>query len=145
PYTTATNRAHDVGFANYNNTSHLTVTTHIPPSTGTFSETTKYSSGNYVEVIVQWDQPRGFSGIFGSDPIPIKARAVARMKRSPATPGLLLLNPSASGVLSATGNGSITVKNSAIVVNSTSSTAITTSGSNSVITDASPGQPILVA
>src|SRR5439155_7212357 len=38
---------------------------------------------NYVEVVVQWNQARGFSSIFGSGAIPVRARSVAMVALKP--------------------------------------------------------------
>ena len=45
----------------------------IPPISGDY-----VGSSSYVEVVVQWNQQRTFSSIFGSGSIPIRARAVAK-------------------------------------------------------------------
>jgi Flp pilus assembly protein TadG len=89
----------------------------------------------YAEVTVTYHHSRFFSAIWGTGAIPVSARAVARGQWVPAPAGLLLLDPSASGALTATGNGSVTVTNAAIHVNSNSASAIVTAGTNAVITD----------
>jgi hypothetical protein len=94
----------------------------------------------YAEVTVTYNQARFFSSMWGSGNIPVSARAVARGQWLPATPGILVLDPTASGSLLTTGNGSITAKNGPIIVDSNSASAITASGANSVITD--PNNPI---
>jgi Flp pilus assembly protein TadG len=140
PYTATKNTAQNVAKANYADTSHLTVTANIPPTQGTFKNITSNSHGSYVEVIVEWNQTTCFSGVFGFSTIPVSARAVARVRLVPVAPALLLLDPTDPSVLSTTGNGSIVVKNGSIVVDSNSASAITTSGSHGVISDANPGQ-----
>src|SRR5262249_33279751 len=66
------------------------------------------SSGNlkpgYAEVTVQYNEPRFFSGLWGQGTIPITARAVARGTWSVVVDGILVLDPSSSGALTATGN-----------------------------------------
>lgn len=62
------------------------VTVNIPPTSGIAS-----GKAGYAEVIVQYNQPRGFSSIIGSGRIPVKARAVAR--GNPGDVGILLLDP----------------------------------------------------
>jgi Flp pilus assembly protein TadG len=135
----ATSTANQNGYTGSNSS----ITVNVNPS--------KYQGGpnvgqtipaGYVEVIVTYNQARFFSALWGTSTIPVSARAVARGQWTPAAPGLLTLDPSANGAIEATGNGSITVRNAAIVDDSKSSSAILTSGSNAVITDASPGQPI---
>src|SRR5262249_44138106 len=80
------------------------------------------SSGNlkpgYAEVTVQYNEPRFFSALWGQGTIPIQARAVARGTWSVIADGLLLLEPSGSGALSAKGGGSCRVCGGRIVVNS---------------------------
>jgi Flp pilus assembly protein TadG len=98
----------------------------------------------YAEVIVTYNQARFFSSLWDTNTILVSARAVARGQWVPASPGVLILNPTASASLDATGNGNITVKNAPIIVDSSSSSAIVTAGANAVVTDATPGQPILV-
>jgi hypothetical protein len=98
----------------------------------------------YAEVIVTYNQVRFFSSLWGSSNIPISARAVARGQWGPASPGLLTLNPTASGSLDASGNGTIVVTNAAIVVDSNSASAIVTSGSHATVSAPTPGQQILV-
>jgi hypothetical protein len=97
----------------------------------------------YVEVIVTYNQARFFSNLWGSGNIPVSARAVARGEWVAASPGLLLLDPTASGALDATGNGDVTVTNGSIVVDSSSSSGIITSGKNALVSD--PNGPILVS
>ncbi len=79
------------------------------------------ASGNlrpgYAEVTVQYNEPRFFSAIWGNETIPIQARAVARGTWTVVIDGILLLDPSNSGALTAKGNGSFTVTG-AVVVNS---------------------------
>src|SRR5262245_4917581 len=49
------------------------VTVNLPPKSGIYK-----GLDGYVEVLVTFNQQRLFSRIFGSDPIPVTARAVAR-------------------------------------------------------------------
>ena len=77
----------------------------------------------YVEVIVQYNAGRTFSGIFGSGAIPVRARAVARGQWSSDTNMVILLNLSSSSVLSiATGCG--LKVNGGLLVNTSSSAGI---------------------
>jgi Putative Flp pilus-assembly TadE/G-like len=105
-----------------------TVTVHIPPTSGPFTGT-----AGFAEVIVTYYQPRGFSGIFGSGTIPVTARAVARGLWTTYANGIILLDPTASGALTDSGNGSITVNGGAsIVIDSSSASAAVVSGNGSV-------------
>jgi Flp pilus assembly protein TadG len=92
----------------------------------------------YAEVNVTLYQTPIFSAIFHSGSIPISARAVARGRMYSATsPAVLILDPSGSGVLSVSGGGNsggLTASNGSVVVNSTSISAINTSGSHATVT-----------
>jgi hypothetical protein len=111
-----------------------TVTVNIPPASGKFT-----GQAGYAEVIITYNQPRYFSNIFGVGAVPVSARAVARGQWVPQNNGVIVLDPTASGSLSANGNGDTFVKNSSIIVDSNSSTAATTVG-NSYVAD--PNRPI---
>lgn len=91
----------------------------------------------YVEVTVQRNQPRYFSGIISSEKIPVSARAVARGKWAPAFVGIHVLDLHASGALRATGGGmgSITGGAAVIVNSDASDAAITTGGSTLTASD----------
>jgi hypothetical protein len=102
-----------------------TVTIHIPPTSGSNNGKT-----GYVEAIVQYNQPRYFSGIFGSAAIPVKARAVSRVI-SYDKPSIILLEPTASGALNVTGNGELDTDGS-VQVNSSNSTAAIFTGNSEI-------------
>jgi hypothetical protein len=74
----------------------------------------------YVEVVMTYNQPRGFSGIFASGTLPVTARAVARGSWAPFNNGIICLNPTSSASLFGHGNGIMTVAGTNIVVNSNS-------------------------
>jgi hypothetical protein len=76
------------------------VSVNIPPSSGSFA-----GQAGYAEVIVQFNQKRGFSGIFANGDIPVRARAVARGLWKPFNAGIIILNPRAANALYASGNG----------------------------------------
>jgi len=103
------------GYTNDGTTS--TVTVNIPPKAGNFIK-----QAGYAEVIVTWNQQRVFSGIGGT--IPISARAVARGLMGGA--GVYLLSSSGTAL---DANGALDVKGGSVVVNSTDSSAVSTSGS----------------
>jgi Putative Flp pilus-assembly TadE/G-like len=73
----------------------------------------------YVEVVVTYNYPRGFSSLLGSGTIEVKARAVALGSPIAADVGILVLDPSAKDALSIGGGGTISVSDTPIVVNST--------------------------
>jgi hypothetical protein len=81
----------------------------------------------YVEVIIQYNQPRGFSSIFSSGTLPVVARAVARGMRKASTIGILLLNSSANGALTISGQAGMTTTGT-VIVDSSSPTAAASSG-----------------
>jgi hypothetical protein len=116
------------GFTNDGTTN--TVAVNIPPSSGNFTDPTKYPG--YAEVIVTYNQPRLFSGLFGSGTLTIEARAVARQVVVPLNFSILTLAPTGTSLL-ASGNTSITVTGP-IVVDSSSSSALQLNGNSSSMT-----------
>jgi Flp pilus assembly protein TadG len=89
----------------------------------------------YVEVTVQYNQPRYFSAVLGSGAIPVTARAVARGKWEPSFIGIHVLDLHAPSALRATGGGAAGVSGgAAIIVNSDApdAAAVTTGGSTLV-------------
>jgi Flp pilus assembly protein TadG len=106
-----------------------TATVNIPPQSGAFA-----GKAHYAEVLVQYNNPRSFSRIWGSNSIPTTARAVARGMLTPyTTAGIILLNPTASKSLMVAGNGDCTVNSGAIIVDSNSSDAAFVVGNGSVV------------
>jgi Flp pilus assembly protein TadG len=110
----ALNLASANGYANDGTNS--TVTVNIPPLSGSYK-----GQAGYAEVIVQFNEPRAFSAIFGSGTMPVGFRAVAG--GNPGGIGILILDPSSTdtceidGTLKINGNGDI-------LVNSTDPAAI---------------------
>lgn len=90
------------------------VTVNIPPQSGDY-----VGKDAYVEVVVEYYHVRGFSSLFGTDTVPVRARAVAVGKPSAAEVGILVLDPSAKSAFNANGGGNITVRRVPVVVNST--------------------------
>ena len=117
--------ASDNGYTNDSITS--TVTVNIPPVTGAF-----IGKSGYAEVIVQYNQPRCFSALWGSGTMSVTARTVARGISSPTSPAILLLDPSMPKALNGTGNGNVTVTGGSIVVDSNNSQAGILTGSGNV-------------
>jgi Flp pilus assembly protein TadG len=99
----------------------------IPPVTGDH-----VGQAGYVEVVIQYNQQRNFSRIYGTERIQVRARAVAEGGWRAGKAGILLLDPSASGALTAVGNATVNVVGAPLIVDSSSSTAISGSGSLSV-------------
>jgi hypothetical protein len=99
----------------------------IPPISGDH-----VGKPGFVEVVIQYNQKRNFSSIYGNDRIPVRARAVAEGSWQGANAGILLLDPSRSGSLTVTGNGTMNVTNAPLIVDSSAADAITTTGGGSV-------------
>jgi hypothetical protein len=89
------------------------VTVNIPPKSGPYTGTAAYA-----EVIVEYYHTRGFSSLFGTDTIPVRARAVAVGKPNAGEFGILVLDPSSKSAFNAGGGGTITVTNTPIIVDS---------------------------
>jgi hypothetical protein len=98
----------------------------IPPAT---QSSPFYNKKGYVEVVVQYNQTRGFSSIWGSDSIPISARSIARAQASNWNATILTLSPTANTSLNLTGGSTMTVPQ-AVIVDSSATTAANLSGSN---------------
>lgn len=91
------------------------VTVNIPPQSGNF-----VGKAGYAEVIIQYNQTRGFSSIFGSGDLPVVARAVAR--GIPGNIGILVLDPSISDSAELDGPNMSVLNQGQIFVNTSSST-----------------------
>lgn len=100
-----------------------TVTVNIPPTSG-------FATGlaGYAEVLIQYQEKRYFSAVFGSEDIPVNGRAVARGKKNSSDIGVLLLNPTAQGALTISGQTGMTV-DGRVVIDSNHSKAGVSSGS----------------
>jgi len=99
----------------------------IPPISGDH-----VGDANYAEVVVQWNQGRSFSSIFGSGSIPVRARAVAGIGSGGASSaGILVLDPTKSGALAVSGSASVRC-NGPIIVDSNDPKAVTVAGASSV-------------
>jgi hypothetical protein len=91
-----------------------TVTVNIPPTSGSF-----VGKPDYAEVIVQYNQPRGFSAVMGTGALPIIGRAVAKGAWRPMHLGIMVLDPTGQGALNAGGGGLVNVTGGAsVIVNS---------------------------
>jgi hypothetical protein len=114
------------GYANDGTNS--TVTVNIPPTSGYY-----VGRAGYVEVIVQFNQARGFSSLFASGSIPVKARAVAIGMPTAADVGILVLDPSSKDALSINGGGTFTVLNTPVIVDSTNTEGTITNGGTTIV------------
>jgi len=105
------------------------VVVNIPPKTGLF-----VGKKGYVEVLITYHQQRGFSAIFGTGDLMVGARAVARGKWEPANIGIIALDPSSNSSVKLGGGAQALVPDSAVIINSTGSTALYSAGSGNSIT-----------
>jgi Flp pilus assembly protein TadG len=97
-----------------NNGTTNTVSVSIPPGSGNYA-----GKAGYAEVIIQYNQQRAFSAIFGSGNLAVSARAVAAGLLKPLTAGIIVLDPTSAGALTLNGNPSLTLNESgAIIVDS---------------------------
>lgn len=129
PSGTASKSAQTTAAANgySNGVNGSTVTVHIPPTSGPFN-----GQAGYAEVIIQFNQNRYFSNIFGSGAIPVQARAVARGQQiAYSNGGILLLDPNGQGALNDQGNG-LTATGAPILVNSNNAQAVVLTGNAAV-------------
>jgi hypothetical protein len=110
------------GYANDGVTSIVTV--NIPPASGPYA-----TKPGCAEVIIQYNQQRAFSNIFGDGAIPVKARAVARAKWVPNSIGILVLDPSGRGALNGSAGGNLTMTGASVLVNSSDPSGAILSGS----------------
>ena len=91
------------------------VTVNIPPASGIAS-----GKADYAEIIIQANQKRWFSAIFGSGTVPVQARAVAC--GNPSNVGVYILDPTDDDCFAVDGN--LNVSNGGVVnVNSSASGA----------------------
>jgi hypothetical protein len=109
------------GYTNDGTTSVVTV--NLPPTSGPYT-----GLPSYVEVIVTYNQPRAFAGIFGAGPLPVMARAVARGAWVDPNAGVIVLDYSGKGTLNTQGNGAFTEIGSKVIVNSNNASAAVDTG-----------------
>ena len=100
----------------------------------TNSQVTQPQTG-YVAVSVTVTKQRCFSALWGAGTMSATATAVARGKTSAySTAAILVLDPSGSSALTMSGLTQVTAKNGSVIVDSTSSTSILSSGAPSITT-----------
>jgi hypothetical protein len=114
------------GYANDGTTS--IVTPNIPPAAGDHA-----GQPGYVEVIVQFNQQRAFSNIWGSSALPVTARAVARGRWVHSPPGVLVLDYSGKGTFNVQGGGAFTETGAAVIVNSNNPQALVDLGTGAAV------------
>jgi hypothetical protein len=99
----------------------------IPPISGDH-----VGKAGYVEVVIQLNQRRNFSSIYGTQRIAARARAVAEGGWKAGTMGILLLDPTGSASLDVVGNGVMSVVGAPLIVDSNAADAGVTTGSGTV-------------
>ena len=99
----------------------VTVAVNNPPSRGAYS-----GNVSYVEVVVQQPEPTYFLRVLGYNTVNVSARAVSSSITSPNC--IYALDPSASGAVHTDG-GDVLTSTCGLIVDSNSSTAITSDGS----------------
>jgi hypothetical protein len=105
-----------------------TISISVPPTTGIYA-----GLNGFIEVTLTYNQPRFFSGIFGSAPIPVYARAVARGAWVAPNVGVIVLNYTGRATLNAQGNGAFTETGAPVIVNSNNASAVVDAGNGSLI------------
>jgi len=103
-----------------------TILVNSPPASGA-----KAGSGDSVEVLLTQQQPRLISLLFSSDPITLKARAVASIVGG-SRACVLALSPTAPGALTVTGSTQVTLQGCDIASNSNAAEGFLMSGSGSL-------------
>jgi hypothetical protein len=122
----AQQRAANNGFPNNGTTN--TVVVNIPPTSGPFT-----GKIDYAEVIITYKQPRYFSAIWGSTPLPVVARAVARGAWAGSGDGVIVLDPTVKSSLNASGGGTVSVTGGAsFIVDSNDAGAGSVTGGGSI-------------
>jgi hypothetical protein len=102
----------------------VTVTINNPPTSGPNT-----SNSAYVEAIVSKPQPTYFLRALGVNTMTVSTRAVAYAGNGPNC--IYVMNPSASGAMSA--NGNVTVNSSCgLLIDSSSSSGLTVNGNTSI-------------
>ena len=112
-----------------NDTTNSVVTVNIPPASGNF-----VGKPGYAEVIIEYKQKRGFTGMWGSGRLPVKARAVARGNWLSFPNGIIVLDPTDPNSLNANGGSQVTVTNASVIVNSTDAAGAIATGGGTLTT-----------
>lgn len=114
-----------------NDSASADVEVNIPPKEGPFKGLT-----GYIEVIITYWQPRYFSTIWGTEPIPVRARAVGFGRWGATKIGIIVLDPTAQYSLDASGGGAVTVTGGAtMIVDSNNSAAGRATGGGTLTAD----------
>src|SRR5262245_21473089 len=108
-------------------TADSTVVVHIPPTSGPYA-----GKDSYAEVIVTLNVKRRFSILFGTDRIPVTARAVSRGAWTDPKAGVLILDYDDKASLNAQGNGAFTETGGPVIVNSNNPSAVMDAGNGTM-------------
>lgn len=101
----------------------------LPSPENLWSTSSGLVKSGYVEVTIEARQRRYFSAIFGEGDLPISARAVAQGSSSPQTkPAIVVLEPDQEFSLRSSGNGTLTVLNGGVMVNTSHPNSMQHSG-----------------
>jgi len=126
--TAATSALSTAAANGYNNDgTNSIVTVNIPAASGIAA-----GKPGTAEVIVQYNEPRFFSGVFGTGTTPVSARAVAMGKWATFNTGIQVLNPTGPGTLSVSGNGTELLVGAQVIVNSSDSQGAINSGNGNL-------------
>jgi Flp pilus assembly protein TadG len=110
-----------------NDTTNSVVTVNIPPATGAFT-----GKPGYVEVVIEFKQQRGFSGIFGQGTLPVRARSVARGAWTTFRNGIVVLDPDDPSAFNANGGAKVEVKGASININSSAQNGTVATGGGTI-------------
>jgi hypothetical protein len=114
------------GYSNDGTTN--TVTVNIPPKSGPFA-----GMVDYAEIIITYNQPRYFGSVYGSQKIPITARAVSRGSWKGSGDGVIVLDPTAQYALDGAGTSGLSVNGGAkVIVDSNNAAAARANGGGSL-------------
>ena len=89
-----------------------------------------------VQAVVQFNQPAGFSAIWGAQTLPVTVRAVARAAPTPYSNAAILLLAPGGTAMTLSGTTQAIAVNGNIMVDSTSSSSIVSSGTSSIVAPA---------
>lgn len=99
-----------------------------PPITGPYAG--RYG---FVEVVVTYYHPRGFSSLFGSGNIEVRARSVAMGTPIAADVGILVLDPDDKDAFSVGGGGTVDVSDTPVIVNSSNPEGTIVNGGTTLV------------
>ena len=106
-----------------------TLTVNIPPQSGAFA-----GNAESVEVIATETRARLFSSVFNSDPVTLRARAVAKVTKTAGSVACVLaLSPTLSAAAKVSGSTSIDLNGCDVASNSNAANSFLMDGTNAVL------------